>query len=363
MSIQRQRLSLLQNRLKDLGCDALLLDDPTSLLYLTGLRFSAGCLLVFATGAHLILDGRYAEGARERSFYPVTLAQETTLETLLASSELQSVKVLGFCQESSYKQYCQLVEKLKRLDRSITVKPLDNPLTEQRLIKDRHEIDLLRQAACLGSQGFDYLCSLIREGVTERQLAAYLEIFWLQNGGQKLAFAPIIAFNPHSSEPHYTPRQIALRRGQSILIDIGVSVDDYHSDMTRVVFFGTPPPQIVALYDVVKKAQETALSLCKPGMSTVALDRAARGVIEQAGYGDAFSHSLGHGIGLDVHEAPRISSKPPCQETLLRPGMAITIEPGIYLPDIGGVRIEDTIVITQEGYEDLTLRSKDILCL
>jgi Xaa-Pro aminopeptidase len=363
MSIYRQRLATLQRRLGSLGCDALLIDDSINLLYLTSLHLSVGRLLVSATAANLIVDGRYIEGARERSFYPVTLADESALERLLKSSDWSHVVTLGFSQEASYKQHCQLSEILQKTGREIALKPLENPLMEQRLIKDHEEIDALRQAAQLGSQGFDYLCSLVREGVTERQLAAQLEIFWLQNGGQKVAFAPIIAFDPHNSEPHYTPRQIALRRGQAILIDIGVSVDDYHSDMTRMVFFDTPSKQLLAIYEIVQSAQEAALRLCRPGVNTVDLDLAARTLIEKAGYGDAFSHSLGHGIGLEVHEAPRIHSKPPVQGMILRPGMALTIEPGIYLPGLGGIRLEDTIVITEEGYEDLTLRSKNILVI
>lgn len=345
-----QRLKTLQSRLSNLACDAVLFTDPISLHYLTGMHFSAGQLLVTTANAHLILDGRYAEGARARSPIPLVLASDTALE-----HRLQGVATLGFCHESSYQQFQELKDKLK-----CTLKPIENPLVGQRLIKDPDEIQRLREAAKLGSEGFDYVCSLLREGITERELAAELTIFWLKRGAQKLAFAPIIAFEPGNSEPHYTPRDVPLKLGQSVLIDIGVMLNDYNSDMTRTVFFGKPQAAMLKIYDVVKKAQETALALCRPGTTTVELDRAARKVIEDAGYGEAFSHSLGHGIGLEIHESPRIHSKKGTPEVVLQPGMAITIEPGVYVPGVGGVRIEDTVVITKDGYEDLTQRSKDV---
>lgn len=357
---ERRRLEKLQQSLESIGCDALLLQDAVSLYYLTGLHFSAGQLLVHRHGAHLILDGRYAEGAKERSFYPVILSEDHALKGLLESAGYQAVTRLGFCEESSYGDYLNLQKAIAQVSRSIEIKPLRNPLFVQRMIKDPEELRRLRLAGKLGAEGFDYVCSLLREGVTEHELAADLEIFWLRHQGSKVAFAPIIAFEPSSSEPHYTPRNVPLRKGQSVLIDIGVKVEGYHSDMTRTVFFGKPTPKIQEIYDIVRKAQKAALKLCRPGTTVGELDCAARDLIAVAGYGEAFSHSLGHGIGLEIHEIPRIRNKTPDKDTVLVPHMVITIEPGIYLPGVGGVRIEDTVAISEDGYEDLTQRSKEI---
>lgn len=160
--------------------------------------------------------------------------------------------------------------------------------------------------------------------------------------------------------PHYRAGNTKLKQGMPILIDIGVNYRHYHSDMTRVVFLGEPDPKLKTIYHIVEKAQKEALQLCKPGTLIGELDRAARGYIESQGYGDHFGHGLGHGVGLEIHELPNVRNKPPFNSMVLLPGMVITIEPGIYIPDIGGVRIEDTIVITENGHENLTERSKEL---
>ncbi|MCH9703190.1 MAG: M24 family metallopeptidase, partial [Chlamydiae bacterium] len=185
-------------------------------------------------------------------------------------------------------------------------------------------------------------------------LVAELEIFWLQNGAAGVAFSPIVAFGENSSKPHYHPQDRPLREDDAVLIDIGVTLDHYHSDMTRVLLPKDPDPKMVEIYAVVKEAQKRALALCKPKSVVADLDAAARDYITECGYGDHFVHSLGHGIGLEVHEAPRLYKEGADVDLRLEAGMAITIEPGIYLPGIGGVRIEDTVVITNEGHINLT---------
>lgn len=359
----RQRLKQLQSRLKGLGCDGLLVDDEVNLRYLTGLHLSNARLLVTAKEAQLMVDGRYAEGARERSFYPVVVSDEDGIKKLLLLAPFKGISRLGFNEESSYRSYLELQRLTSELSPPVALVPLPNPLYPQRIIKDPEEEQTLRQAAKLGAEGFDYICSLLREGITEQELTIELEIFWRRRGGKKLAFDPIIAFEPRSSEPHYTASDIGLRKGQSVLIDIGVNVDDYHSDMTRVVFFGPPNPKILEIYQIVWQAQKAALKLCRPGTSVGDIDAAAREIIGRAGYAEAFTHSLGHGVGLEIHEPPRLRDKEPFRGVQLEPRMVVTVEPGIYLPGIGGVRIEDTILITDAGYEDLTLRSKEPLVL
>jgi Xaa-Pro aminopeptidase len=357
------RLDNLQSILKSHACDALLIEDSIDLHYMTGLDLSAGKLLVHLNGAHLLVDGRYLEMCRKKSPFPVWQMEPPSLDALLAAPEFSHIETLGFdTQKTTYKGF-QVLQKTASLSSShapnkppIILRPLDSPLQPLRAIKDESEISTLREAAELGSLGFDFVCSLLKEGITEIEVATELEIFWKRKGGRSVAFDPIIAFGSNSSMPHYRAGSGILMKNDIVLIDIGVNFRHYHSDMTRTFFYGKPHDRLLEIYEIVRKAQEAALALCCPGTLIGTLDSAARNLIAQAGYGPNFSHSLGHGVGLNIHEYPTLKNAPPYHSIALAKGMVITIEPGIYLPGIGGVRIEDTIVITNEGYENLTKR-------
>lgn len=276
-----------------------------------------------------------------------------TLAQRLATPEFSFIKTLAFDSENtSFKRFEDLEQSL-----SCALIPLVNPVAHLRLLKDAEELQLLREAAALGSKGFHYVCSLLKEGVSEIELARELEIFWKRNESKALAFDPIIAFDVNGSMPHYRAGSALLKKGMPILMDIGVNKAHYHSDMTRVVFFGEADPKIQEMYAIVQEAQQQALELCQPGVLIGEVDAKARSYITSKGYGEYFSHGLGHGVGLQIHEAPSIRNKPPYYNVPLAPGMVITIEPGIYLPGIGGVRFEDTIAITAEGHENLTRES------
>ncbi len=343
------------NQLQQMITEPLLIEDETSLFYLTGKHFSAGKLIVTPTQKALILDGRYFEGARNQNVYPVRLLNDSSFKDIIKEFAIQTLSFSD--DDTTYKRY----EELTKYE--VTLLPIENPVRKLRLIKDEQEIELLREAAHLGSRGYDLVASLLEEGITEQDLAQELHLFWIRQGGTAFAFEPIIAFGKATSQPHYRAGPQRLAKGQPVLIDIGVTLNDYHSDMTRTVFFGEPQKKILEIYKIVLRAQEAALAQCRQGVTVGQLDSAARDVIITAGYGEEFSHSLGHGIGLDVHEAPALRNKGVHKDVLLQQGMVITIEPGIYLADLGGVRIEDTVVITDLGYEDLTQRPKDIRIL
>lgn len=343
-------------RLQEMISDALLVEDPVNLAYLTGLHLSSGKLIITPTKSCLIVDGRYHEGAQNQTVHSVRLLDETAFEDTLDAMGINSLAFSA--EDTSYKRFQDLVKTAEKLE--ITLTPIENPVKKLRTIKDADELDLLRDAAHLGSRGYDLVCSLLEDGITERDLAQELQLFWIHQGGKQFAFEPIIAFGKATSRPHYRAGTQRLAKGMPVLIDIGVTRKDYHSDMTRVVFYGEPDPKMLEIYKIVQKAQEAALTACKPGITAGELDATAREIIAAAGYGEEFSHSLGHGIGLEVHELPGIRNKGPDKDTVLQPGMVITIEPGIYLSNIGGVRIEDTVVITEEDYEDLTQRPKDV---
>lgn len=357
----QKRLLNLQSELLNKKCDILIIEDVTNIFYMTGLELSTGKLLVDAEKAFLFVDSRYYENCQKHSPFSVILLEGNSLQKWF--SERKSLATVGFdSTTTSYNQYLDwkglLLEVKKQIGASKALKlvALKSPLRPLRIIKDEQEIALLKIAGALGSEGFDFLTNCLTAGVAENELALQLELFWKQKGAKGLAFDPIIAFGANASMPHYRPGGTRLKKGDSVLLDIGVNVQHYHSDMTRVLFFGNPSKKMEEIYLIVREAQKEALKLCAPGTPIKELDKAARSYIEEKGYGKQFTHNLGHGVGLEIHEAPTISQKAPDKAVKLQEGMVITIEPGIYLPDIGGVRLEDTIVITSAGYENLTNR-------
>lgn len=337
-----KRIEKLQKHFHDWGIDILIIDNPVDLYYLTGQELSTGRLFIQEKEAELYVDGRYFEACKKEAPLPVKLYEKETAYPTFGG------KKIGFdSQYTTFEAYEKLsVLKGKRI-------PLSNPTKRLRQIKESEEIALLRKAADLGSRGFDFILSLLQEGITEEDLSVELELFWRKSGGEKVAFNPLIAFGKNSAYPHYHSRKNPLKRGDIVLIDIGVVVDHYHSDMTRVISFGEPDKTLAEIYQIVRESQLAALELCKPGTPIEEIDKAARNYIEEKGYGPYFLHSLGHGVGLEIHEAPWIRKS---GEGILEEGMVITIEPGIYLAGTGGVRLEDTIAITREGYENLTQR-------
>lgn len=363
----KKRIKRLQQLLIEHRCDAILVENPIDLLYLTGMELSTGQLLVSTKSARLIVDGRYYEVCKTRCPLPTVLFKKEALGMLLQAKPFEEVVKLAFDGEATsygrvleYRSLVRAVHTQSSKKRNLKLVPLTHPIKELRAIKDADEILVLKKVAQLGSKGYDFICTQLKPGITELEAAAELEIFWKRHGSQGLAFESIIAFGTHGSMPHYRPGKVKLKKGDPILIDIGVKWGHYHSDMTRTVFFGKPSGVMEEIYRIVLKAQTEALKLCKPGIAIADLDGCARGIITAAGYGKNFNHSLGHGIGLEVHELPFLRGS---ATEVLRPGMAITIEPGIYLPGIGGVRIEDTVIITEDGYENLTKRPKTLQVL
>lgn len=345
------RLEKIRQLLHTFNVHALIIDKPIDLYYLLGMELSLGRLVVEESGAHLFVDGRYFEACSGLTSVSVHLTSGYGKESSFLKWWPLAGKRVGFDAYSiSYSEF----ETLKMLPSDFV--PLNGPILQLREIKEGSEIHKLREAAELGSRGFDYVVTLLKEGVSEKEVAAELEIFWLKEGGEKLAFAPHVAFGEGSSQPHYHVSERRLKKGDLVLIDIGVVLDHYHSDMTRVVAYGQPVPELVSIYQIVYEAYTAAVRLCKPGVLIGDLDRAARDLIEQAGLAERFPHGLGHGVGLEIHEPPRLRSVGPDASRPLREGMVITIEPGIYLPGKGGVRLEDMILITNTGCENLTNR-------
>jgi Xaa-Pro aminopeptidase len=357
----QERLQNVRCQLQALHADAVLVMDSTNLFYLTGLTLSCGQLLIYEQGAILLVDGRYFEAAQKCPGVKVLLSDKNSLAQVLCDSALHKIRVIAFDAETTSvgtftKLQQEFADVVTRENRELTLLAVENPVKVLRAKKFAPELALLSDAAALGSRGFDYICESLRLGVSEIELARALEIFWLKNGGEGLAFDPIIAFGENSSMPHYRSGSRCLKDGDIVLIDIGVKRQRYHSDMTRTVFFGTPDPRLLEIYEVVARAQRAALDLCCPGVTAGQIDAAARDVIAASGYGEFFPHGLGHGVGLEIHELPVLKNKTHYAHVALEVGMVVTVEPGIYLPGLGGVRLEDSIIITAEGYRDITQR-------
>lgn len=351
MTIQR-----LQQVQKSLAADqALLVEDRINTLYFIDKEISAGRLIFTADEVYLFADGRYYQQLLSTPGVQVVLWTGESWKEFLRT-KIPHIKRLEFSSTAiSYARYEELSKEF-----SGQLIPIKNRLERIRCIKDTQEIQKMKEAAALGCEGFNYLCTLLKDGVTEKNLAAELEIYWRRHGAQSCAFPPIIAFGENSAYPHYRPGDRKLKKGDTVLIDIGVTLNNYHSDMTRVVFYGKPSDKMKEIYEIVQQAQEAAEKEVRSGITVGALDTIARDIITKANYGKNFSHGLGHGIGLDVHEIPSVRSTGDEANFLLEPGMFITIEPGIYIPEIGGVRIEDTVLVTDKGYENLTLTDKNL---
>jgi Xaa-Pro aminopeptidase len=317
---------------------------PTDLHYITGISLSKGMLFITSEKAYLFIDPRYRI-ATKTLVSDVEIFCSASTGDMLSSLELLLKGPIGFDATTL------TVEKFQEL--SAVASPgqfiaAPNFFSHLRRPKRLDEIRAIQEACALCEQGFNYLLGEIREGVTEQQLAGALKAFWFAHGAEAISFEPIIAFGPHSACPHWTSSATPLLPHSQILIDIGVKSHSYHSDMTRTIFFGRPDPEMLVCHALVQEAYMLALEEAKPGASPIMVDAAARQYLVSKGYGEAFVHGLGHGVGLEVHEPPRISAYA-IHEYPLELGDVITIEPGIYLEGRGGIRIENTVVIEASG--------------
>lgn len=323
-----------------------IIEDPLDLFYLTGLNLSRGMLLVCKKQVCLFVDGRYLSMAKERAKVPVRLVSDQQVREFLRKNGAN--ELIFDSARTSFERHAQLKKSLK-----VALKPKAHILQELRAVKNPLEIEKLKESARLNYAGYEHILKLLKVGISERALATEFEIFCLKQGGEKPAFEPIIAFGKNSALPHHRASDTRLKKGDIVLFDLGVMLDGYASDMTRIHFFGKAAPKLQKFYEVVRSAHRAALALCKPGTEIGALDEAARQVMAESGLEELFVHSLGHGIGLEVHEFPLIRKGGPHHKLPLREGMAITIEPGLYLPGLGGVRYEDTVLIAEKGYVNL----------
>ncbi len=354
MSDRREKL---RRQIKQQGLDGLLVTSFINVTYLTGFTGDDSYLLLTRNGETVISDQRYTTQLEEecpgldlaiRS--PGVKMLDWTAKTL----EKAKVSRLGVEAES---MTLALRNALAKALPKVEFVPTSGWVEELRLIKDKGELDRIRKACDLGRRAFEVVKAKLTPEMTEQQVSNELEYQARQFGAKRMSFETIVAVGPRAALPHARPTARKIGESDFTLIDWGVDEGLYMSDLTRVLATAKISPKLRKLYGVVLKAQLAGIEAVRPGATCEQVDRAARAVIETAGYGKQFGHGLGHGIGLEIHEAPRLAQG---QERELKPGMVVTIEPGVYFPGWGGIRIEDDVLVTRMGHEVLTSVPKEL---
>jgi Xaa-Pro aminopeptidase len=350
------------NRLKKLmneeGLEGLLIDSAINRYYLTGFTGTTGRVLITNRNNYFITDFRYSEQAREEiREFEILEINKKQVEEIAKKIKKEGIKHLGF--ESRVVSYHQFVEYSEQFS-GIELIPTLDLVAGLRLLKDQDEIERVKKAVEITDQAFAHICSFIKPGLTEREVALELEFFLKRKGAERNAFDFIVASGKRSSLPHGIASNKRLEKGDFITMDFGAVYQGYCSDMTRTVILGKPDHRQREIYNLVLRAQLEVIHKVRPGMECKEADALARDIITAASYGRNFGHSLGHGVGLEIHENPRVSYN---SEEVLKSGMLITDEPGIYIPDWGGVRIEDDLLMTENGCEVLNSSPKELIIL
>jgi Xaa-Pro aminopeptidase len=356
--IHAARRGRAQEKIAEIGADAALITSGPNVRYLTGLASSNAALLLIADGtAVLATDSRYTLAA-QRDCPDLELITGRFIEPRLAAEMThRSLGTVAFeAHEMTVERHAELVAGAERTK----VIPFGRKIEELRTVKDPSELELLGTACRISCQAIADVLSLIRPGLTERKLAAALEARMAELGAERPAFDTIVASGPNGAIPHHAPTDRPMRRGDLITMDFGARYGGYHADMTRTVALGEPAGWQREIYDLVAAAQRSGLDAARPDADVADVDAAARDLIRDAGHGDHFGHGLGHGVGLEVHEAPMIGYG---RTGKLASRVPVTIEPGVYLPGRGGVRIEDVLVVGVGGTGLLTTTTRELLVL
>jgi Xaa-Pro aminopeptidase len=351
------RLTKLRQKLADEKLDAILITSPANRRYMSGFSGSAGTLLISQDQTLLATDFRYYEQVgKQAPHFELVKVEDTFTDLLPALIAEMGGKRVGF--ESDNVTVALHQELTEALPESVELVATSDLVEEIRAVKDDDELAKLQRAIDLTDAAYAHIAGFMQPDMTERQVAWELECFVRTNGADKMAFVTVAA-GPNGAMPHATPSDSPIRAGDPVVMDMGALVDGYHADLTRTVVLGEATERYREVYEIVLRAQQAALQGIRPGMTGQEADAIARGVIEENGYGDNFGHGLGHGLGLVVHERPWVSYRRLGAEEVLHPGMVFTIEPGIYLPGEFGVRIEDVVVLREDGPQTLSHAAKE----
>ena len=351
------------------GLEALIVTTPANIRYLANHIGTAGTLIITPIDVQLLVDFRYREAVRSRQDSSAACpglriidVPDSYDEALVSATVTSPARVIGI--EAGHLTVARqewLMRTWQSRSAGITLRSTERFIERFRAVKDAAEISLLREAARRLTPVAATAIDSIQHGVAEREVAAAIETALRRAGYERPAFDTIVASGPNSALPHYRAGDRALHDGDLVVLDFGGVLDGYCSDLTRTVTVGNPSPEARRLHAAVLEAQAAAIDAVKPGVTTADVDGAARQVLVGYGLGEAFGHGTGHGLGLDVHEEPRVSKpRPDVSPERLEPGMVFTIEPGAYVPGFGGVRIEDDVLVTETGCEVLTSVPRDL---
>jgi Xaa-Pro aminopeptidase len=356
--MSNHRISRLRELIAKTQGKALLVTNPVNRRYLSGFTGSSGVVLVTADKTALITDFRYREQAPQQAQGFQIVEHGADMNASLSELLRQwGVDVLLFEeQDVTFASYTTLVKALS----PVTLLPSEGIVEKLRIIKDDSEVAIMQEAADLADRAFDHILGFIKPGVTEKSIALELEIFMRSQGATSSSFDTIVASGERSALPHGVASDRIIGQNEFVKLDYGAYYHGYCSDITRTVVVGKPSDKHREIYEIVREAQQYALDHLVPGMTGKEGDALTRDIITRYGYGEYFGHGTGHGLGMEIHEAPRLSLT---GDVVLAPGMTVTVEPGIYLPGFGGVRIEDDVFITDKGIRILTNSPKQLIVL
>lgn len=350
-----KRVQNLRKEMQTTSKEAVLITSPENRFYFSGFKGSSGVLLITQEKSYLLTDFRYIDQAKEEApDFEIINHERNVYPVIMDFIKKHAVQKLGI---EFGKLPVQDYKELENLNPSLTLFNCEEAIYRLRMIKDQEEIGYFKKGIALCDQAFDHILTFIRPGMSEKELGLELEFFMRRGGADGIKENHVIASGERSSLPHGQATERIIEKGDFVKMDIGAKINGYYTDFTRTVVVGEASEKQREIYSIVQQAQQVALEAIGPGKICSELDHLARSVIAGAGYGENFGHSLGHSIGLAVHESPAMRAN---DHTVLQPGMVITVEPGIYIPGFGGVRIEDFIVITEEGYENLTTATKEL---
>ncbi|MCX6999834.1 MAG: Xaa-Pro peptidase family protein [Candidatus Sumerlaeota bacterium] len=339
------RLIRLREAMRESDIDGMIILDRDNTFYLTGFCGSASILVIMSDVAVFLADGRFFEQVRKSlslDMYEIIFQNKDGKEQIKGFFGIRGKLRIGFESSIPYERYLWLSEAVRpaRLVDACKI------LTSARMLKDEKELRLIRRAAAITDRCVEMILKELKPGVTEHELAVKIRRFFEDGGAEGESFPTIVAFGINSAYPHHETSRRRLKAGEAALFDLGCRVKGYCSDLTRTVFVGSSDARQRKVYEIVLGAQGEAIKKIKPGVSAREVDAAAREYISNAGFGDAFRHNTGHGVGINVHEQPRLT---PLSDDILKKGMVITVEPGIYLPNFMGVRIEDLVLVGEDG--------------
>jgi Xaa-Pro aminopeptidase len=354
----KERINKIKNLINEMEIDALLIDSDVNRFYLTAFTGTSGKVLFTPVDSYFITDFRYIEQARDQiEAYKIIEIKGKYEQKIVEILKEDGVKTLAF--ESNIVTYMQY-EEYKREFKEFELIPTENLVAKLRLIKDEDEIKRVKKAVEISDRAFEHILKYIKAGISERDIALELEYFMKKEGGENNSFDFIVASGERSSMPHGVASSKKVEIGDFITMDFGTIYKGYCSDMTRTIVLGKASKKQEEIYNIVLRAQIAVLEKIKAGMKAKEADAIARDIIADTGYGENFGHGLGHGVGIEVHEEPRLSYM---SDAILEAGMIVTDEPGIYIPDWGGVRIEEDLIITEDGCELLNSSSKELIVL